>query len=117
MITLIWSWKSHETLLMSTSAAVAFGFLGGGTLIVLAGYYGMMVGRTRIDADTIRQRWLWTKRVDLAEVTHIKLVLIPKLSWLIVPRLIVRTKGWGVTTFQAADPRLIEAFYRLAKDA
>ncbi len=117
LLALVWSWHVYQILRISTSTLAALGFLGGGILIVLLGYVGMIIGRTRIDAHRIEQRGLWTKRVDLTDITHIKLVIIPKLSWLIVPRLIVRTKGWRVTTFQAADPRLIEAFYRLAKGA
>lgn len=114
IVTLGWSWTHYETLMAATSRATAVGFIAGATLVVLAGYYGMMIGRTRVDADTIRQSWLWTKRVDLTDVTHIKLVVIPGLTWLIVPRLIVRTKGWGVTTFQAGDARVVAAFRQLA---
>jgi hypothetical protein len=113
---IVWSWQTYPMLVKATSPMMALAFAGGGALVMLGGYYGVMIGRTRIDVDTIRQRWLWTRRVDLSEVTHIKLVVIPGFSWLFVPRLIVRTKGWGVTTFQAGNPKLVEAFYRLARE-
>lgn len=82
--------------------------------LVLASYWAILKSRTRIDGHSIRQDWLWTKEVKLAEITQLKLVHLPALSWLIAPRLIVRTGGLSRTVFPAADPGVIEAFRQLA---
>ncbi len=37
-----------------------------------------------------RADWLWRKRVNIADITQVKLISVPGLSWLVVPRLVVR---------------------------
>jgi hypothetical protein len=83
-------------------------------LVVLCGYWGVLTSRTRVDGKCIRQTWLWRKEVQLADITRVKLIHVPALSWLIAPRLLVRSGGIGLTTFHVADPRVLEAIKRLA---
>lgn len=90
------------------------GFLVAAVAVVASGYWGIMTSRTRIDATHIRQSWLWGKQVALADITQLKLIHVPMLAWIITPRLLVRTGSVGMTTFQAADPRVLAAFRRLA---
>lgn len=92
----------------------SLGVIGFLALLILAGYWGILTSRTRIDGIGIRQTWLWEKRVKLAEITQLKLIHVHGLSWLIAPRLVVRTQGIGVTTFHVADPKLLEACRKLA---
>lgn len=89
------------------------GFLAAVLAVVASGYWGILRSRTRIDGEAIEQSWLWRKRVPLAEITQVKLICVPGLAWLIVPRLVVRS-GWGLTTFHAGDAALLSAFRRLA---
>lgn len=84
------------------------------TLLILSGYWGILNSRTTLDGERIRQSWLWPKEVALAELTQVKLIHVPGMSWLIAPRLVVRTGGVRVTTFHVADPQLLEACRRLA---
>lgn len=83
-------------------------------VFVLLGYWNILTSRTGIDGRSIHQRSLWTREVPLASITQVKLIHVPALSWLIAPRLVVRTGGISVTTFHAADPAVIQAFRRLA---
>lgn len=92
----------------------SLGVIGLLVLLILAGYWGILTSRTHIDGLGIRQTWLWEKRVKLAEITQLKLIHVPGLSWLIASRLVVRTQGIGVTTFHVADPKLLEACRKLA---
>lgn len=82
--------------------------------LVATGYWGILSSQTSIDARAIRQTWLWEKRVLLADITQVKLIHVPGLSWLIAPRLVVRSGGLGTTTFHAADARVLSAFRKLA---
>ena len=86
-----------------------------GLLTAFAVYCQMWIlrSRTEVSATHIRQTWWIDKQVVLADITQIKLVLIPGLTWLIAPRLVVRTRSPGTTIFHAADPRVIAAFARL----
>ncbi|HYF42114.1 MAG TPA: hypothetical protein VEA35_06650 [Ramlibacter sp.] len=69
--------------------------------------------RTEVDADTIRQTWMWPKEVKLADVTQARLVGVPGLHWLIAPRLVVRARGRGLLVFHVADPRVLTAVARV----
>jgi len=88
-------------------------FLCAAAGVVLFGYWGILSARTRIDGRCITQSGPWRKHVALIDVTQVKLVCVPGLSWLIVPRLVVRT-GYGLTSFRAGDPAVLAQFRRLA---
>jgi hypothetical protein len=81
------------------------------TLLCLA---AMLRSRTAIDATHIRQSWLWRKQVALCDITQAKLIHVPGLAWLIVPRLVVRAGNRGLYTFPTADAGVLAAFARLA---
>ena len=83
-------------------------------LVLVAGYWGILSSRTSLDGRTIRQSWLWRKEVALADITQLKLIHVRGLSWLVAPRLVVRSGSLGLTTFHVADPQVLEAFRRLA---
>lgn len=103
-------WAELQTTAWSTQVVVC---LAAASVIVVAGYWIVLTGETSIDGEAIRQRALWPKRVALAEITQVKLIRIPGLDAIVVPRLLVRTKGFGVTTFTAGDARLVQAFRAL----
>ena len=81
--------------------------------VLVYGWWVVLTSTVCIDATSIRQTWLWSKQVKLAEMSQLKLVQVPGLSWLLVPRLVVRAGG-GLTTFHAGTPALVSAFRRLA---
>ena len=89
-------------------------FIGLAMMLLAGGYWGILTSRTSIDGQCIRQTWLWHKEVRLADLTQVKLILVPGLSWLIAPRLVVRAGGLMLTTFHVADPAVLAAFKRLA---
>lgn len=93
----------------------AWGLLVAALLVVGCGFWAILVSRTRIDGTHIRQRWLWRKEVALADITQLKLILVPGLSWLVVPRLLVRVRGMALpTTFQLGNAELVSACRKLA---
>jgi hypothetical protein len=86
-----------------------------GMLIVIAACWGMLTSRTSIDNSHIRQTAPWPRVVTIANITSCQLVHIPRLNWLIAPRLIVRSMGGlGVVTIHAADAGVLRAFGELA---
>lgn len=92
------------------------GFLLAVVLVIGSGYWGILTSRTSFDGEHIEQTWLWHKKVNIAEITQVKLVRVPGLDWLVVPRLVVRT-GYGLTTFQTGDPAVLWRFRLLAHGA
>ncbi len=108
------TWRAMSLGAWAQLDAQSLGVIGFLALLILAGYWGIITSRTRIDGSGIRQTWLWEKQVKLAEITQLKLIHVPGLSWLIAPRLVVRTQGIGLTTFHVADPKLLEACRKLA---
>ena len=94
-------------------AAGEWVFLVAVTAVIGTGYWSIVTGRTSCDGQAIEQTWLWRKKVSLADITQIKLISVPGLNWLVVPRLVVRT-GFGLTTFHAGDPAVYSRFKLLA---
>lgn len=81
--------------------------------VIAVGYWGILSGRTRIDGEFITQSGPWHKQVRIADITQLKLVSVPGLNGLVVPRLVVRTRS-GLTTFHAGDPAVFARFRQLA---
>ncbi len=88
--------------------------LGMATLVIAAAYAGILLGRTSIDGNSIRQTGLWSREVRLADITQVKLIDIPALRWLIAPRLVVRCGGIATATFHVGDPLVRNACRKLA---
>ena len=111
---LLLAWKSID---LNAWRALDLGgklFLMSATGVVLSGYWGILTSRTRFDGERIVQTWLWRKEVRVADITQLKLIHIPGLTWLLVPRLVVRSGGLGLTTFHLADKQVLAACRRLA---
>lgn len=89
-------------------------FLAAAGAVVAFGGWTVLTSETSIDGEAIRQETWWSKKVALADLTQVKLVRVPGWDAIVVPRLLVRTKGLGVTTFTAGDAQLVEAFHELA---
>lgn len=114
----VWGAITLDELADARLAPGSVAFMVAVMLVVGTGYWGILRSRTGIDGEVIRQRWLWTKEVRIADITSVKLIHVPGLSWLIVPRLMVRVRGTvGLTTFPTADPRVLSTFRRLGYGA
>jgi hypothetical protein len=88
--------------------------LGLAAVVIAVGYWHIQTCRTRIADGVIRQTVPWGRAVELADVTQVKLIRLPGLSALFVPRLVLRARGHGLATFHAGDATLLAAFRRLA---
>ena len=92
----------------------SLGFMAATLVVVLACLGYICWSRVRIDDTHIEQTWLWRKRVAIAEISQLKFIYVPYLSWLIAPRLVVRLGVTGWYVFHAADRRVLQRFYQLA---
>jgi uncharacterized membrane protein YiaA len=92
----------------------SLGFMAATLVVVLACLGYICWSRVRIDDTHIEQTWMWRKRVAIAEISQLKLIYVPYLSWLIAPRLVVRLGVTGWYVFHAADRRVLQRFYQLA---
>ncbi len=105
----------HELLAAQDGSPSGWAVLALLFAMVASGYWTVMASRTSIDSGAIRQRGLWSREVRFDEIQRVKLVAIPGLEWILVPRLVVRGTGaMTLATFQAGDRGLFEAFRRLA---
>ncbi len=82
--------------------------------IVAAGYWNVLNSRTTIDDREIRQSGLLPRRVALVDIGQLKLIRVRGLEWLFTPRLVVRARGSGLSTFYCADPNVLRAVEQLA---
>ena len=107
-------WGARASRLMDWQAfSLSAGLVWAAALaIVLVVYYWILTSRTSIKNGVIEQTWVWKKQVSVAEIRQAKFIYLPALSWLIAPRLIVRT-GPVMSVFYTAHPAVQRAFAAL----
>jgi hypothetical protein len=98
--------------LMSFGVGVKLLLLAAAALLGLS-YYWFLRARTTVDAEGIRQTWLFDKRVAWRDVRGAKMIGIPYLSWLFPPRLVVRT-GIAFTTFNGGSQEVLIEFAKIS---
>ncbi len=111
---LFWGVRAADQIAATAWSAGAAAFMLAALLVIALCYYWILRSRTKIDAISIEQSWLWPKKVALVEVTQAKFIYVPFMTWLIAPRLVIRSSGRGMFVFQAADPQVLQAFARLS---
>jgi hypothetical protein len=107
-------WGARASRLMDWQAfSLSAGLVWAAALaIVLVVYYWILKSRTSIKNGMIEQTWVWKKQVNIADIRQAKFIYLPALSWLIAPRLVVRT-GPIMTVFYTAHPDVQRAFAAL----
>jgi len=107
-------WGARASRLMDWQAfSLSAGLMWAAALaIVLVVYYWILKSRTSIKNGMIVQTWVWKKQVNVADIRQAKFIYLPALSWLIAPRLVVRT-GPMMTVFYTAHPEVQRAFAAL----
>jgi hypothetical protein len=98
--------------LMQFGLGVKVLLLGSAAMLGVS-YYWFLRAVTTIDADGIRQSWLYDKQVLWSEVRGAKMIGIPYLSWLFPPRMIVRT-GSAFTTFNGGSQEVLIEFAKIS---
>jgi hypothetical protein len=88
--------------------------LGLGLLSLLACLAFILTSRTRIDDTHISQTGIWPRQVAIAQISQLKMIHVPRLTWLIAPRLVVRTGLTGWYVFHAAEAPVIQRFWALS---
>ena len=87
--------------------------LAGAAVMLGVSYYWFLRSQTTIDADVIRQTWVYDKRVLWEDVRGAKMIGIPYASWLFPPRMIVRT-GTAFTTFNGGSREVLIEFAKIS---
>jgi hypothetical protein len=82
-------------------------------LMLGVSYYWFLRARTTIDAEGIRQTWLYDKKVQWRDVRGAKMIGIPYASWLFPPRLVVRT-GNAFMTFNGGSREVLVQFAKIS---
>ena len=98
--------------LMDYSWSVRILFIAAMLMLALS-YVGFLRSTVTIDAEGIRQSWLWNLQASWDEIRSAKLIGIPLAGWLSPPRLVVRT-GNTFTTFNGGTPELVAEFARIS---
>jgi hypothetical protein len=86
-----WGYHALPALGWATLSAQARWVLGGCVALVVYTLYWILVSRTTVSPTEIHQTFVFNRRVHLGEVSFVKFIYIPYLTWLIAPRLYVRT--------------------------
>jgi len=59
---------------------------------------------------------VWDKAMAFDDLAYVRVIRVPGLSWLIAPRLYVRTLAGKFTVFYGATPGLIAEFERIGAE-
>jgi hypothetical protein len=78
-------------------------------LISVTLYY-IMVSRTTVSPTEIHQNFVFNRHIHLGEVSFAKFIYIPYLTWLIAPRLFVRTASNKFAAIYGATHELHQVF-------
>lgn len=92
------------------------GWFIAGLVLMAWTWWSIMVSTTRLDARGLHQRWVWDKDMAYDDLAYARLIRVPGLSWLIAPRLYVRTLAGKFTVFYGASPALISEFERMKRE-
>jgi hypothetical protein len=76
----------------------------------------LLMGKTKLTAQSLEQTWIWHKKVELRDLAYVKLIRVPGLDWLIAPRVYVRTLMGKFTVIYACHPDMIEEFQRMSAE-
>jgi hypothetical protein len=87
--------------------------LAGAVVMLGVSYYWFLRSQTTIDANGIRQTWLYDKHVAWSDVRGAKMIGIPYASWLFPPRMVVRT-GAAFTTFNGGSQEVLIEFAKIS---
>ena len=110
----VMAWRNHDHPLVRELSTHLSAFAMIAVAIVAVGFWGVLYSRTMIDDLEIRQSGLLPRRIALADIGQLKLIRVRGLEWLITPRLVVRARGAGLSTFYCADPGVLRAVEQLA---
>lgn len=110
-----WGYRAAQEMLSEEVSFGALGVMAASLMVCCVAYYWILRSRTSVKHGLIEQTWIWNKRVLVKEVSQAKFIYLPYLSWLVAPRLVVRSGG-GVYVFHSASPEVLQAFARLSLD-
>jgi hypothetical protein len=109
------AWRALNPLPPTTG--LTFWVLALAGMCLLYGLGHIWFTQTAVDDTHIRQTGWLSTQVEMAKLTQVKLIYVPYLSWLMAPRLVVKTGGLRSWVFHAADPGVLKRFWQLAHDA
>ena len=77
----------------------------------------ILIAKTRVDDQYISESGLLSKQVKISEIGKCKVIDIPGLRWLIIPRVVVQVSGFGSYTFRVSDHEVLTHFNRVLMQA
>jgi hypothetical protein len=77
----------------------------------------MLIAKTHVDDQCISETGLLSKQVKISDIEKVKVIDIPGLRWLIIPRVIVQVSGFGSYTFRTSNHEVLMHFNRMLVQA
>jgi len=109
-----WIWRLYQRDAITVGPGLLW--VAAGLGLMLWTWVCVLRSRTAITGAVIEQRWIWDKRLPLADLAYCKLIRVTGLEWLIAPRVYVRTLSGKFLVFYGATPALVSEFSRLSRE-
>lgn len=87
-----------------------------GTAIVLWMTLYIWISHTTLTRDHLAQSWIWHKEVLLGELSHIRILRVPGLDWLVAPRVYAHTLNQRFTVLYVADHQMLSECERMQRE-
>lgn len=104
------AWHAYPQLVSAQTPRHIWVLLAGCMALVYYTVFWIFWARTEITPTMISQSYVFKRRMHLGELAAAKFVYIPYLTWLIAPRLFVRSASGKFTAIYGATPELHAAF-------
>ena len=73
----------------------------------------VQISVTTLSEEALSQTWIWNKAMGLNDMAYVTIIHVPRLAWLIAPRVYARTMMGKFAVFYVRTPELLKAMYEL----
>ncbi len=111
-----WLFSMAQTGLLGTGGNTTFGWFAAAVALMGWTLWHIIRSKTSLSDRLLHQSWIWDKQIDRSDIAYAKLIRVRGLTWLVAPRLYVRTLEGKFAVFYAAEAPMIKAFEQLEAD-
>lgn len=110
----VYGWRVSDRFPISAYSFGVKALIALSLFVLLLCWWHFLTSKTTIDANGIRQTWIFNKEVQWRELRSAKMIGIPFLHRLFPPRLVLQTNQGYFITFHGGTQELMTQFARIA---
>jgi len=112
----VWLFSMAQAGLLGTGNTTTLGWFAAAVALMGWTLWHILRSKTSLSDQSLHQSWIWDKQIARSDIAYAKLIRVRGLTWLVAPRLYVRTLEGKFAVFYAAEAPMIAAFEQLEAD-